>query len=307
MYLDWRTRFLFLGFITVLYFMVSCLVNVTKMDAKRQTVHTEYLMRRHGPSSFAGILNESELRKRKQNLKITWCSPLGLKAVPGPMVALASFPGSGNTWLRYLLQQSSGILTGSIYRDFALLKNGFPAENVANGSVLAVKTHEFGPTARQDFEKAVLLVRDPFSSVLAEFNRRSGGHIGHASRDKFRKENGKFWREFVLSKGAAWEQMNLDWANNFQGSKLVVFYRDLIDDTETELRRILNFLNISISEKMLRCTMDLKEGIYRRAKRPDTTENLFDRHLTQFLKSKQKKVFQLLTGLRQREASADNL
>ena len=46
-----------------------------------------------------------------------------------------------------------------------------------------------------------MLVRDPFSSVLAEFNRRSGGHIGHASRDKFRKENGKFWREFVLSKG----------------------------------------------------------------------------------------------------------
>lgn len=26
--------------------------------------------------------------------------------------ALASFPGSGNTWLRYMLQQSTGILTG---------------------------------------------------------------------------------------------------------------------------------------------------------------------------------------------------
>ena len=36
-----------------------------------------------------------------------------------------------------------GILTGSIYRDFALLKNGFPAENIANGSVLVVKTHEY--------------------------------------------------------------------------------------------------------------------------------------------------------------------
>ena len=28
--------------------------------------------------------------------------------MPGPYVALASFPGSGNTWLRYLLQQATG-------------------------------------------------------------------------------------------------------------------------------------------------------------------------------------------------------
>jgi hypothetical protein len=51
----------------------------------------------------------------------------------------------------------SGILTGSVYRDFALLKNGFPGENLANGSVLVVKTHEWGPQARHPFNKAVLL------------------------------------------------------------------------------------------------------------------------------------------------------
>ena len=93
-------------------------------------------------------------------------------------------------------------MTGSIYKDYALLKNGFPAESVSNGSVLAVKTHEFGATARQDFAKAVLLVRDPFSAVLAEFNRRSGGHIGHATADKFRRDGGKDWRDFVLVKGS---------------------------------------------------------------------------------------------------------
>jgi len=37
--------------------------------------------------------------------KIDWCQPVGFKAAPGPVVALASFPGSGNTWVRYLLQQ----------------------------------------------------------------------------------------------------------------------------------------------------------------------------------------------------------
>jgi hypothetical protein len=39
---------------------------------------------------------------------ITWCSPQTLKKPPGPRVALASFPGSGNTWVRYLLQQATG-------------------------------------------------------------------------------------------------------------------------------------------------------------------------------------------------------
>ena len=60
---------------------------------------------------------------------IHWCRPLGYRAaIPqrDSVIALASFPGSGNTWLRYLLQQATGIITGSIYKDHALLRNGFP-------------------------------------------------------------------------------------------------------------------------------------------------------------------------------------
>ena len=60
---------------------------------------------------------------------IHWCRPLGYRAaIPqrDSVIALASFPGSGNTWVRYLLQQATGIITGSIYKDRALLRNGFP-------------------------------------------------------------------------------------------------------------------------------------------------------------------------------------
>lgn len=41
-----------------------------------------------------------------------------------------------------MLQQATGIYTGSVYKDFGLLKSGFPAEYVCNASVLVVKTHE---------------------------------------------------------------------------------------------------------------------------------------------------------------------
>ena len=68
-------------------------------------------------------------RKSGRFPEISWCKPLGYRAaIPqrDSVIALASFPGSGNTWVRYLLQQATGIITGSIYKDHALLRNGFP-------------------------------------------------------------------------------------------------------------------------------------------------------------------------------------
>lgn len=100
------------------------------------------------------------------------------------MILLFKKKNVGNTWLRYLLQQATGIYTGSVYKDYGLLKSGFPAENISNSSVLIVKTHEFGPIAWQKFRKVVLLVRDPAKAILAEFNRQSGGHVGFASIDR---------------------------------------------------------------------------------------------------------------------------
>ena len=55
-------------------------------------------------------LSPKRLRASRIGPAIEWCrGPLRAKAPPGPAVALASFPGSGNTWLRYLLQQATGI------------------------------------------------------------------------------------------------------------------------------------------------------------------------------------------------------
>lgn len=51
----------------------------------------------------------SVLRPALRRSKIQWCSELRFLEPPQEPVALASFPGSGNTWLRYLLQQATGI------------------------------------------------------------------------------------------------------------------------------------------------------------------------------------------------------
>lgn len=99
--------------------------------------------------------------------------------------------------------------TGSVYKDYGLLKNGFPGECVANSSVSVVKTHERGPLAFQviwvmtlihsliviflfqGYKKAVLLVRDPSKAIQAEFNRQGGGHIGFAPPHRYKLRKGK--------------------------------------------------------------------------------------------------------------------
>lgn len=86
---------------------------------------------------------------------------------------------------------STGIYTGSVYKDYGLLKSGFPGENIYNSSVLVVKTHEWGPRAWSMFSKAILLVRDPDKAILAEFNRQSGGHVGFASPDRYKRTKGR--------------------------------------------------------------------------------------------------------------------
>lgn len=51
------------------------------------------------------------------------------QAVKGslPKTALASYPGSGNTWARYLIEAASGVFTGSIYKDVSIYFEGTSA------------------------------------------------------------------------------------------------------------------------------------------------------------------------------------
>ena len=51
-----------------------------------------------------------------------------------------SFPGSGNTWIRFLIEQATGFYTGSVYRDLDIIKV-MPGELRCDRSVVAVKGH----------------------------------------------------------------------------------------------------------------------------------------------------------------------
>ena len=78
------------------------------------------------------------------------------------ILLLASFPGSGNTWVRLLLEDATGIYTGSVYIDKSLGKSGFLGEyeDQESGTTIAVKCHGFNGMALRGIAKgAILLVR----------------------------------------------------------------------------------------------------------------------------------------------------
>ena len=43
--------------------------------------------------------------------------------------SISSYPGSGNTWVRYLIEEFTGYYTGSIYSDNKLYSGGFKVGN----------------------------------------------------------------------------------------------------------------------------------------------------------------------------------
>ena len=85
----------------------------------------------------------------------------------------------------------SGLLTGGVYNDIHLKRKGFPAENVKNGSVIVIKTHGNPLALGIPWNRVILLIRHPYKTLNAEFNRLHSDHLGHANVRLFKSE-GKF-------------------------------------------------------------------------------------------------------------------
>jgi len=97
----------------------------------------------------------------------------------GQVVGLVSFPGSGNSWVRQLLETSTGVYTGSIYCDHAYIEAGMIGEGVRSGSVIAVKCHSC--TNLFGYTKRIYVVRNPFDALFANYNRKATRRIQNSS------------------------------------------------------------------------------------------------------------------------------
>ncbi|KAM6970425.1 sialate:O-sulfotransferase 1 [Aplochiton taeniatus] len=184
------------------------------------------------------------------------------------LVALSSFPGAGNTWVRHLIELVTGYYTGSFYFDGTLYNRGFKGEKDywKSGRSVCVKTHESGQREIEMFDSAILLIRNPYRSLMAEFNRKCAGHLGYATDAQWKS---KEWPEFVDSYAPWWASHALSWLK-FGRRLHVVHYEDLQRALVSEIRLIGSFLNATVTEERLMCAETHQDGHFKRsgAKQP---------------------------------------
>ncbi len=197
------------------------------------------------------------------------------------IVWIASFPKSGNTWLRAFLCSYLYMNSESKTFDFGLLKNilRFPSskqyedigikpknfEDVAknwiavqekinsNKKINFLKTHnasgglENSPfTNKKNTLGAIYLVRDP-RDVLVSYSRHLELSIDK-TLELVLEDDHKGWlnenKKDVLGEiRGSWAQNYNSWKNYYLTEKIIIRYEDLIKDTFNSFSNIIRYLN----------------------------------------------------------------
>ena len=101
------------------------------------------------------------------------CKNMSFKS-SGPVVSLSSVPGSGNSWVRQLLESATGIYTGSVWCDSSYVNAGMIGEGVDTNNVLGIKLHYYNAADTKrvlNNDKSIYIVRSPFGAILSEHTR----------------------------------------------------------------------------------------------------------------------------------------
>mmetsp|Transcript_36105 Transcript_36105/g.84337 ORF Transcript_36105/g.84337 Transcript_36105/m.84337 type:complete len:357 (-) Transcript_36105:222-1292(-) len=155
--------------------------------------------------------------------------------------ALASYPGSGNTMTRVLIEALTGVWTGSTHGNPLMLGKqsrsvGNPADDRLTENVVVVKTHQPGKVGYLRWKGAtrvILIVRNPLDAIPSSCNAK--WEIGSATVMHTEQMPEKYWIvtrdrrfEFELK---MWRTMIDFWTKRFDDpdNSMIVIYEDLIN------------------------------------------------------------------------------
>lgn len=165
---------------------------------------------------------------------------------------IASYPRSGNTWLRFVLFDIlvSGQTSGFDQVNHIIAEVGLhqPALKLLPGEGRLIKTHE---AYRQPYRKAIYLVRDVRDVVLSEFAYQKA--LGWVP-DDFEG----FLRRFLagdVNPYGAWHEHVPGWVNSPLASTpnfLLIKFEELRRNTEQAVNRALDFLGVVVDPQVVR-------------------------------------------------------
>ncbi|XP_076813106.1 sialate:O-sulfotransferase 1-like [Clavelina lepadiformis] len=188
-----------------------------------------------------------------------------LPPLTSEQIFLISFPGAGNTWMRYLIESATGVFTGSSYNDRFLAAGGFLGEfdDISSGRVLTIKSHR----VMSNSSKNIVLIRNPFDNIVAEFIRQKSK--SHTALGKTKLFESPEWNEIVTVLSKRWLRANTKYLASSQ--PLVVYYEDLKQDHVKQMRRVVDFTGFKVNnlEERLLCLQLENTGLFKRPPRKD--------------------------------------
>ncbi|XP_047469295.1 WSC domain-containing protein 2-like isoform X2 [Penaeus chinensis] len=197
-----------------------------------------------------------------------------------PSAWLLSFPRSGNTWTRYLLEGAAGVVTGSVYHSKYLKGLGYMGEDdpLWWRTSLVIKTHSLLPLRIHPDYPVIAVIRNPARSILSFWNywnieaesQKFTGSIDYSyySTPEF--------HEFVHIKLQKW-RATYEYVLKNTTKLHVVFYERLRENPIKEVRKILTFLGVKPDEGRLACLSRHTEGRVKGAQKENDPYSLYEK------------------------------
>jgi hypothetical protein len=164
---------------------------------------------------------------------------------------LVSYPRSGNSLLRTLLERTTGIVTGSdtrpdraLSRELAEMHNLVGEGVTFQNAVAFVKSHwpERAGNTVLEAKRTILLVRNPFDAIDSYWNMNATKTHTHTVTDAVYERFHDKFEALVVNEINIWLRFHEYWLQEQrQIPVLVVRFEDLIQDANKELVRIFEF------------------------------------------------------------------
>ncbi|MBZ5597257.1 MAG: sulfotransferase domain-containing protein [Acidobacteriia bacterium] len=166
-------------------------------------------------------------------------------------VMVASYPRSGNTWLRFLLTR---ILTGksagfdnvnSVIAEIGIHKDALP---LLPGEGRLIKTHEL---YRPTYKRAIYLIRDVRDVLLSQYSRENElGLVWWGNFDSYIKA----FLDGTINGFGPWQEHIPLWLDSplaKRGDVLAVKFADMRRNTQETLERIVDFLGLEVQSRVI--------------------------------------------------------
>jgi hypothetical protein len=186
--------------------------------------------------------------RTKLRAPIVWLRNRGLDANDA---FIASYPKSGNTWLRFLLAQ---VLSGkpatfdsinSLIPEIGLHQH---AANLLPGNGRLIKTHElYSPC----YKRAIYLIRDVRDVVLSQYAREKElGLVWWGELDAYIPR----FLDGSINNFGSWNDHIPNWLDSSlaqRGDLLVVQFEEMRRNPQPNLERLVDFLGYQVSPEMV--------------------------------------------------------